>query len=104
MAVIDVNLNEFKKDKKGVDVDLTDILNQVSPSNSSLLNDKIESPIRSKNDEASLGLMAGAIGTEIAISEAGRFAGAAAAGPLGFVIGGKFGQGALTGMGGGRKD
>ena len=88
MAVIDVNLNEFKKDKKGVDVDLTDILNQVSPSNSSLLNDKIESPIRSKNDEASLGLMAGAIGTEIAISEAGRFAGAAAAGPLGFVIGG----------------
>jgi hypothetical protein len=88
LAVIDVNLNEFKKDKKGVDVDLTDILNQVSPSNSSLLNDKIESPIRSKNDEASLGLMAGAIGTEIAISEAGRFAGAAAAGPLGFVIGG----------------
>ena len=92
MAVLDIELGTpqpTNNQKKGLDIDLSNILagNKVKTSDLFGKDPDIETT-KDLNAEASVSQMATALGTEIAIGEAGRLGGATVAGPLGYVVGG----------------
>ena len=92
MAVLDIELGTpqpTNNQSKGLDIDLSNILagNKVKTSDLFGKDSDIEAT-KDLNAEASVSQMATALGTEIAIGEAGRLGGATVAGPLGYVVGG----------------
>lgn len=92
MAVLDIDLQipqSTNNQKKGLDIDLSNVLagNKVKTSDLFGKDSNIETT-KDLNAEASVSQMATALGTEIAIGEAGRLGGATVAGPLGYVVGG----------------
>ena len=92
MAVLDIELKTpqpTNNQSKGLDIDLSNVLagNKVKTSDLFGKDPNIETT-KDLNAEASVSQMATALGTEIAIGEAGRLGGATVAGPLGYVVGG----------------
>ena len=92
MAVLDIELGTpqpTNNQTKGLDIDLSNALagNKVKTSDLFGKDSDIETT-KDLNAEASVSQMATALGTEIAIGEAGRLGGATVAGPLGYVVGG----------------
>ena len=92
MAVLDIELGTpqpTNNQSKGLDIDLSNVLagNKVKTSDLFGKDSDIETT-KDLNAEASVSQMATALGTEIAIGEAGRLGGATVAGPLGYVVGG----------------
>ena len=92
MAVLDIELKTpqpVNNQSKGLDIDLSNVLagNKVKTSDLFGKDSDIETT-KDLNAEASVSQMATALGTEIAIGEAGRLGGASVAGPIGYVIGG----------------
>jgi len=92
LAVLDIDLQipqSTNNQKKGLDIDLSNVLagNKVKTSDLFGKDSNIETT-KDLNAEASVSQMATALGTEIAIGEAGRLGGATVAGPLGYVVGG----------------
>ena len=92
MAVLDINLEipqSANNQKKGLDIDLSNILAGNTLKTSDLFpKDPDIQPTKNPQEEASISQMGLALGTEIAIGETGRIAGATAAGPLGYIVGG----------------
>tara|TARA_R110002124_G_scaffold119156_2_gene276934 strand:- start:390 stop:3911 length:3522 start_codon:yes stop_codon:yes gene_type:complete len=90
LAVLDIKIPQSTNNqKKGLDIDLSNVLTGNTLKTSDLFpKDPDIQPTRSPQEEASVSQMATALGTEIAIGEAGRIAGATVAGPIGYVVGG----------------
>ena len=92
MAVLDIDLEipqSANNQKKGLDIDLSNILAGNTLKTSDLFpKDPDIQPTRNPQEEASISQMGLALGTEIAIGETGRIAGATVAGPLGYIVGG----------------
>ena len=90
MAVLDIEIPQSANNqKKGLDIDLSNILAGNTLKTSDLFpKDPDIQPTRNPQEEASISQMGFALGTEIAIGETGRIAGATVAGPLGYIVGG----------------
>ena len=90
MAVLDIEIPQSANNqKKGLDIDLSNVLTGNTLKTSDLFpKDPDIQPTRNPQEEASISQMGLALGTEIAIGETGRIAGATVAGPLGYIIGG----------------
>ena len=90
MAVLDIKIPQSANNqKKGLDIDLSNVLTGNTLKTSDLFpKDPDIQPTRNPQEEASISQMGLALGTEIAIGETGRIAGATVAGPLGYIIGG----------------
>ena len=90
MAVLDIEIPQSANNqKKGLDIDLSNILAGNTLKTSDLFpKDPDIQPTKNPQEEASISQMGLALGTEIAIGETGRIAGATAAGPLGYIVGG----------------
>ncbi len=90
MAVLDIEIPQSANNqKKGLDIDLSNVLTGNTLKTSDLFpKDPDIQPTRNPQEEASISQMGLALGTEIAIGETGRIAGATVAGPLGYIVGG----------------
>jgi len=92
LAVLDIDLEipqSANNQKKGLDIDLSDILTGNTLKTSDLLgtDSTIEPTPQTPQTETSISQMGLALGTEIAIGEAGRLGGASVGGPIGYVVG-----------------